>query len=189
VSRIPIALAVAGAAFGLLSLAPTERAGPEPARAADCLLVEHSRKHVHRKKVRRAGKTRTVKRKHIHRWTTCEPIPEPPLPLCSEPSSTLGVTAYDNAPFPRYVLSRPCVTAGSVTVSLNNQGEDPHNVFLRPAGAGPTPVHRLPDTDPYELGPLSQDSDTFSLSYGNWYLWCSLQDHEANGMYATLQVR
>lgn len=171
-----LALATAGGAPG--------PAGPSSAHAADCLPVEHTKKHIHKKKVRRNGKLVTKRKKHIHRWTTCEPT----APLtCAEPSSNLGVTARD-ATGSSFTLSRSCVTAGAVTVQLNNQGEDPHNVFLRPV-AGPDPGYSIPAGPPYELGPLSQEEGTFSLSAGEWYLRCDLLLHEEQGMNAHLTVR
>ena len=109
-------------------------AGTDFAEAADCVPVEHTKKHIHKKKVRRNGRLVTRRKKHIHRWTTCEPVT---TLTCAEPSSNLGVTARD-ATGSSFTLSRSCVTAGAVTVQLNNQGEDPHNVFLRPA-RGPRP--------------------------------------------------
>jgi hypothetical protein len=159
-------------------------AGTDFAEAADCVPVEHTKKHIHKKKVRRNGRLVTRRKKHIHRWTTCEPVP--PL-TCTEPSSNLGVTARDTTGS-SFTLSRSCVTAGAVTVQLNNQGEDPHNVFLRPIG-GPDPGYSIPAGPPYELGPLSQDEGTFSLSAGEWYLWCDLLLHEEQGMNAHLTVR
>jgi hypothetical protein len=168
---------------------PSGSSGPATAQAADCIPVEHTKAHIHKKKVRRHGKKVTKRRKHIHRWTTCEP--PPPVLACAEPSSVLGVTARDDMASPRYTLSRPCVTAGEVDVELNNQGEDPHHVFLRPAGmASVDPVFRIPDDPPlYELPPGEVEEATLTLTAGDWYLWCDLLTHEQQGMYATLQVR
>ena len=163
----------------------TPPAGTELAQAADCVPVQHTKKHVHKKKVRRHGKLVTKRRKHIHRWTTCEPVPAPLT--CAEPASNLGVVARD-ATGSSFTLSRTCVSAGDVTVELNNQGEDPHNVFLRPV-SGPDPGYSIPADPPYELGPLSQEEATFNLGAGEWYLWCDLLLHEEQGMNAHLTVR
>ena len=167
------------------ALVPPGVAGPAAAEAADCVPVERTKRHVHKKKVRRHGKKVTRRKKHIHRWTTCDPAP-PPL-TCSEPSSSLGVISRD-ATGSTFTLSRTCVTAGDVTVELNNQGEDPHNVFLRPL-SGPDPGYSIPADPPYELGPLSQEEATFNLNAGEWYLWCDLLLHEEQGMNARLTVR
>ena len=103
------------------------------------------------------------------------------------PSRNLGVTARDQTGS-TFTLSRTCVTAGQVTVELSNQGEDPHNVFLRPV-SGPDPGYSIPADPPYELGPLSQEEATFGLAAGEWYLWCDLLLHEEQGMNAHLTVR
>ena len=169
----------------LTNVASPGATGPAAAEAADCVPVQHSKKHVHKKKVRRHGKLVTRRKKHIHRWTTCEPAPAPLT--CAVPSSSLGVVARD-ATGSSFTLSRACVTAGQVTVELNNQGEDPHNVFLRPI-SGPDPRYSIPADPPYELGQLSQEEATFGLAAGEWYLWCDLLLHEEQGMNAYLTVR
>jgi hypothetical protein len=203
VKRAALGSTAALAATALIAAAGSGGpAGPSSASADACVPVQHSKKVVKRKKVRRKGglvrvrgkkvwrkgKLVRVKRKKIVRWTTCEP---PPATPCPEPSSTLGVTARDSGGLPRYTLSRPCVTAGGVSVELNNQGEDPHHVFLRPLGTseGDPAVKRLPDTAPFEVPPGMQASATFSLAPGTWYLWCDLLLHEQQGMSATLEVR
>jgi hypothetical protein len=177
------ALALAALTAGLL--AAGAGGGPAPAIGANCVPVQHSKKVVKRKKVRRGGKLVTVKRKKVIRWTTCE-APAAPV-RCAVPSTRVQVTAYDQAGS-RFVLSRECVSAGSVTLELLNQGEDPHNVFLRPAG-GASPGFSIPASAPFELEPMGVEQGTFSLTAGDWYLWCSLLTHEAQGMNAALAVR
>lgn len=166
--------------------------GPAAAMAADCVPVQHTKTVTKKVRVKKNGKVRKVKRKRKVHWTTCEPPPPPPPTLgCVEPASTVGVIARDNMESPRYTLTRPCVTAGEVDVELNNQGEDPHHVFLRPAGlASADAVFRIPDDPPdYELPPGQVREATLNLTAGDWYLWCDLLTHEQQGMFATLQVR
>jgi hypothetical protein len=177
------ALALAALTAGLL--AAGAGGGPAPAIGANCVPVQHSKKVVKRKKVRRHGKLVTVKRRRIVRWTTCEPVALPPQ--CAVPSANLQVTAQDLTGS-RYVLSRNCVSAGAVDVELVNEGEDPHNLFLRPVG-GPDPGLSIPEDPPFELAPMGVESRTFELAAGDWYLWCDLLTHEAQGMNATLAVR
>jgi hypothetical protein len=165
----------------------TSRGEPTPAQAADCVPTHHAKTVVKRKKVRRRGKVVRVKRRKVVRWTTCEPPPAPPA-TCPEPASALGVTARDSTGS-TFTLSRPCVSAGLVTVGLNNLGEDPHNLFLTPNGPSSEPVYRLPETEPFEVPSLERDEGTFELNRGDWYLWCDLLSHEQQGMAATLQVR
>lgn len=216
-----LALVAAIATAAVASPAQAGARGGDGAATTACITVNHSKRVTVRVKVRkkgklvrrrgkpvrrrgklvrRKGKLVRVKRRRTVRWTTCAaampaPAPQPPAPSpagCPVPASALGVSARDDAPGPRYSLSRACVTAGSVSVELNNQGEDPHNLLLRPADAvDPTPTHRIPDEEPFELGPLSQQDDSFNLAPGRWYLWCDLQSgqHELAGMHATLEVR
>lgn len=194
----PVALgAIALSSLLVAAFLPSAASASSPsgaAAAADCIQVQHSKKVVKRVKVKRKGKLVKVKRRKTVRWTTCEPVPPPPG--CAEPSSSLGVTARDDMAQPRFTLSRSCVTAGTVSVQLQNQGEDPHDLRLRPAGAASTaPVHLVPDEDPYELpawsgmGAPPTDSASVALTAGDWYLWCDLLLHEQQGMNATLAVR
>jgi plastocyanin len=74
------------------------------------------------------------------------------------------------------------VDAGEVTIELNNQGEDPHNLVLEQEG-GADPSLEIPATPS-----LSQANDRFTLSPGTYLLYCSLYKHEAKGMQATLVV-
>jgi hypothetical protein len=204
-SRLPrAAIAAAAAAAAALALCAAPRGGgvpagvaalgPDHAAAADCVPVQRSKTVVKRVKVKRHGKVVKVKRKRKKRWTVCVP-PAPPTPQCDVPASALGVTARDEGGANlSFTLSRTCVTAGSVTVELNNQGEDPHNVYLRPL-AGPDPGYSIPSTgpEPFELDPGMQESASFNLAPGEWYLTCELVDglgaHRDRGMSAHLTAR
>jgi hypothetical protein len=181
------ALAAVALAAGLAGA----RAGPAAA-AADCVPVQHSKKVVKTKKVRRHGKWVKVRRKRVVRWTTCDPVPAPPAPPvapCAEPASAVGVTAYDEGGF-GLLLSRPCVSAGEVDVNFTNDDAGDHNLFLRPGdGSVPgEPVHRIPATEPYIVPPDGHASGEFDLTPGRWYLWCDLPLHEDAGMNVTLEV-
>ncbi len=196
----PSAAAALAAALALSALAAPSSGSPAASTSADCLLVPHSKTVVKRVKVKRGGEIVKVKRRKKVRWTTCEPVaaPAPPSPAaCAVPSSAIGITALDDGFDPRYLLSRPCVSAGTVHVELVNEGEDPHHVFLRPAGTpdGTAATHRIPGAPPFQLQghdgmgpPPSADAD-LSLPAGDWYLWCDLLDHEEAGMHTTLQAR
>ena len=80
------------------------------------------------------------------------------------------------------MLSRPSVKAGTVTIELNNQGEDPHNLNLRPEGSDAEPL-TLPETDS-----LQRSVASFDLEPGKYRLWCSLPEHEERGMATSLVV-
>jgi plastocyanin len=157
------------------------------ARAADCIWQRHGKRVV--KRVRRHGKVRKmVRRKH---WWTCVPqaatpaaatlVPTPPPPLAPEPeleANRLSVKASEYY----FILSRPKVKPGSVTVELNNQGEDPHNLNLRREGDESEPL-QIPETES-----LQRNVAGFDLPGGKYRLWCSLPEHEERGMETTLVV-
>lgn len=182
------ALAAAALLAAAVTFASAQLPGAEPAEAADCVPVQHSKTVVKKKKVRRHGKLVKVKRKKVVRWTTCDPVPAPST--CAEPSSSLGVVSLDMPS--RFNLSRPCVSAGQVSIQLNNTlGDDPHNLFLKPGtsyGDG-VAAYKLPVSDPFQVEPGDVDSAAVALTPGDWYLWCDLLTHRVSGMEAVLQVR
>lgn len=69
-----------------------------------------------------------------------------------------------------------------MTIELNNQGEDPHNLNLQLEGGSGEPMV-FPETDSE-----ARSVETFDLLAGKYKLWCSLPEHEEQGMTATLQV-
>ena len=182
--------AVVLAAILLLGMTARTTAAPQPlsgtASASECTGERHSKRVV--KKVRRHGKPRRVVR--WKRWWTCVPQsaavvappapapPTPPAPETEPEANRLAVKASEYY----FVLSRPNVKAGEVTIELNNQGEDPHNLNLRLEGDEGEPL-QIPETDSSE-----RNVDSFDLPAGKYKLWCSLPEHEEKGMAATLQV-
>lgn len=190
-SRV-LGLALLGAVALAMVVSPGARSpvpelGADRAAAADCAWKRQVKRVV--KRVKRHGKVRRVVRRKV-RWicvpvatapVAAAPVPYPtPLPDPDpEPEANrLSVTAREFY----YVLSRPSVKAGEVTVELNNQGEDPHNLNLRLEGDEGEPL-QIPETDS-----LERDVESFELPAGKYKLWCSLPEHEEQGMTATLQV-
>ncbi len=173
------ALALSAGALGGGSAAPDRAlAATEP-----CKWTLHSKRVVKRKRVVVNGHKRWRKVKKTRKWWSCDPVVDPPIE--STPPDRLLVRALDD-PF-RFQLSRSSVTAGDVTVQLNNRSMDAHDLHLRPQ-ASATPEYAIPELAP---GPPPQGSlaeDTFNLTPGTWYLWCDLLDHEALGMSANLVV-
>jgi hypothetical protein len=184
------ATAVGLAAILLLGMAARTNATPlalsGTAAAAECTWERHSKRVV--KRAKRHGKLRkVVRRKH---WWTCAPVAAAPV-MAPPPGAT---PTPEPEPEPEanrlsaraaefyWVLSRPKVKAGELTVELNNQGEDPHNLNLRREGDEGEPL-QIPETD---SGALSAAS--FDLPAGKYRLWCSLPEHEGQGMATTLQV-
>ncbi len=157
------------------------------AAAAECTWERHTKRVV--KRVKRHGKVRrVVRRRH---WWTCEavaaapapasPVPAPPAdpePSPEPEANRLSARASEYY----WVLSRSKVKSGAVTVELNNQGEDPHNLNLRREGDEGEPLQIL-ETNSGELTAAS-----FDLPAGKYRLWCSLPEHEEKGMHTTLTV-
>jgi len=94
----------------------------------------------------------------------------------------IEVTAEDTEAF-RFVLSRPSVPAGEVIVEFVNHGQDEHNLNALEPGGEPVPGGSLPDT-----APNAHPSLTLNLRAGSYTFFCSIKDHEAKGMKATLKV-
>jgi plastocyanin len=163
------------------------------ATAADCAWQRHAKKVV--KQVRRHGRPRRVVRTKV-RWA-CDPIPAAPIaspalppwqPVPSPPqpepeANRVGVTADDSGGTFGFVLSRPQVRSGQVTVELNNQGEDPHNLNLQLQSSEEEPVFQLANALP-----AHQQVASFELPAGTYRLWCSLPEHDEKGMHTTLVV-
>jgi hypothetical protein len=90
----------------------------------------------------------------------------------------LGVVAKEF----HLILSRQSVKAGRVVVELDNFGQDVHDLRLRRIGGSTT----------YSIAPTAAGARaklTARLRVGTYRLWCSIADHRARGMVATLRVR
>jgi hypothetical protein len=182
------------ALLAITGLAPSGGLPPhrERAAAADCAWQRHAKRVV--RHVRRHGRLRRVGRTR-HRWTCDEvqapdavvPLPPAPAPVSGSPepeANVVGVTADDEKPEHfGYTLSRPSTPSGRIRVELNNQGEDPHNLNLQRLGSEAEPVYQLANTLPKQHSVAS-----FDLPPGTYRLWCSLLEHDAEGMHATLIV-
>jgi plastocyanin len=190
--RRAVAAAVGLALLGALLLGPGAGSLVRGARAdaAECLWNRHSKRVVSH--VRRHGRVRRLVR--VKHWWTCDeaaavapvPIPAPPTPVPTQPepeANRLGVKSQDQAGQFAYVLSRPSTRSGEVTVELNNQGEDPHNLNLQRQGGEGEPVLQIAKTLPSQ-----HQAATFELPPGTYRLWCSLPTHDEKGMHATLVV-
>jgi hypothetical protein len=79
-------------------------------------------------------------------------------------------------------LSRPKIDSGDAIVQLYDYGEDPHNLVLQRVGS-----NRI-----YSVG-LVQPGDTGELRLklrkaSRYRLWCTIADHAARGMFASLRT-
>jgi plastocyanin len=179
-----VCLALLGAAVALLPAAGLGTAGAR-ADTAECGWHRHSKRVV--KHVRRHGKRhRVVRWRH---WWSCDPVagapseaPSQTPPPTSEPepvTNRLGVRASEYY----FILSRPTVSSGEVTVELNNQGEDAHDLSLQREGSGEEPLLEVEETQS-----LQHTVAEFDLPAGTYRLWCSLPTHREKGMETTLVV-
>ncbi len=81
-----------------------------------------------------------------------------------------------------YTLSRASIKAGPAIVQLANFGEDEHDLRLRRVGG--TRIYRVGTAAPGAVRELEA-----RFLPGRFRLWCSLADHRARGMSATLLVK
>lgn len=79
-------------------------------------------------------------------------------------------------------LSRQSVKTGSVSVELVNFGMDNHNLVIKSAKPGSKPITFK------QLAPRGRAERTIRVTPGKYALWCSVGNHKARGMRATLVV-
>jgi hypothetical protein len=101
-----------------------------------------------------------------------------PLAAAAPPPARVQVSADEFG----LALSRASIRSGAAIVELVNYGEDDHDLALRRIGG--TRTYRIGIVRPGETGELEA-----RLRAGRFTLWCTLADHRARGMRATLQVR
>jgi len=82
----------------------------------------------------------------------------------------------------RLAMSRPAIRRGPAIIELVNYGEDDHDLALRRIGG--TRTYRIAVVHPGTTGELDA-----RLRAGRYAVWCTLADHQARGMRATLLVR
>lgn len=181
-----VRLAPALLAVALLTVPAGAPAADGPvggAAAGPCKWTLHSKRVVKRKRVVVKGMKRVRKFKKTRKWWSCDPVAVQPIEETA--ANRLLVRALDSSPF-HLQLSRDTVSAGDVTVQLNNRSMDAHDLHLRPSGSA-TPEYVIPELAPNASPQGSLAEGTFNLTPGNWYLWCDLLDHET-WMNATLVV-
>ena len=81
----------------------------------------------------------------------------------------------------RLLLSRGVVKAGRVNLEALDRGMDPHDLRLRA-------VSSTRETVAPQLTPGQRWDGVVNLKPGVYRLWCSLPEHAARGMRATLKV-
>jgi hypothetical protein len=167
------------------------------AAATDCAWRPHAQRTV--RHVKRSGRVRRIVRVR-HRWS-CDPLPAAPVapappatlpappvlapsPEAEPPPRRVSVKAADDKPEAfSFSLSRLYVVSGEVTVELNNQGQDRHNLNVRLEGSADPPL------EVGEAGPGESRVARLDLPAGDYKLFCSLPQHEEWGMKVDLEVR
>ncbi|HZC31612.1 MAG TPA: hypothetical protein VE261_08835 [Gaiellaceae bacterium] len=81
-----------------------------------------------------------------------------------------------------FALSRRTIKAGEAIIELANFGEDAHDLRLKRVGG--TRVYGWPVAQPGAV-----EDRELRLRAGKYTLWCSLGNHRALGMVATLVVK
>jgi plastocyanin len=99
-------------------------------------------------------------------------------PATAAPPARLQVVAREFS----FALSRPKLKEGFAIVELVNLGQDAHDLRLRRVGG--TTIYAIPVVQPGRHA-----GRTVKLRAGRYRLWCSVADHRALGMRATLVVR
>jgi plastocyanin len=172
----------------LLALAPGPAPSDAAAKAAHPAAKKHARKHRRVvKRIRWRARTAALQAGVGALLDSTSPG-APGSPGGSQPGGsgptappvfhTLSVQSREYS----LTLSRTLLTPGTQTIQLNNRGEDPHDLVVSPEGTH-TPLAEFPET-----GPDANHTEQLQLPAGRYYLWCSLPEHEGNGMKATLRV-
>jgi plastocyanin len=83
----------------------------------------------------------------------------------------------------KFTLSRSEAPAGKVILELLDNGQDEHDLHIRPAAGGP-------DVAAHVAAKAGEHKDEeIELAPGTYTFYCSLPGHEAKGMKATFTVR
>jgi plastocyanin len=96
----------------------------------------------------------------------------------STPSSAVQASGSEF----RINLSRSKVAPSKLRLEFVNFGEDDHDLAIRRVGT--SLVRNLGTTRPGE-----RSVERFKVRKGTYLMWCTLGDHRARGMKATLKVR
>lgn len=102
-------------------------------------------------------------------------------PIASKSATPSSAVQASGTEF-RIALSRSRVEPSKLRLEFVNYGEDDHDLAVRRVGT--TFVRNLGTTRPGERA-----VDRFKVRKGTYLLWCTLGDHRALGMKATLKVR
>jgi plastocyanin len=168
-SALVVAFAVAVAAPVPSGAAPN--AGPSAKHSC-----KHKKAKHHRKRKKRCRKGSSVTAPTDEKPGKTDKPSQPGGP----PGRVLATSLELSPTQLQLQLSRASVAAGTTIVEQYNSGSDPHNLILERQGVV---SFSFPTLDPG-----GDQRQTVNLTHGTWTLYCSLLDHQALGMQATLTV-
>ena len=191
--------ALAALALAALALAVFASARPTQDARAATSCTKHTKRVV--KHVKRHGKTKRVVRL-THYWTCQEvatppvtttppaptptPAPQAPAPQPEPEANAIGVVARDANKHFSFEPTRTVVKAGTLTMQLINEGEDPHTMAIQRIGPGGTPEGK--ETVIPETASKGQNLETVEVQPGRYRMWCTLYHHAEEGMEFDLTV-
>ena len=159
-----------------LVLAAAAATAPAAADAARHHRGYHAR-HAHRHHAHKRHHRDEQVRMPPHRRPPVK-LPPPVEPPAPKPLGRMQVVAREFT----LTLSRTSVAAGTVSIELDNRGQDPHDLRVQRAD-DPLAGFNFTLTKP---GTFS--SQKLELGPGTWKLYCTLEGHAALGMSATVTV-
>jgi plastocyanin len=154
---------------------------PTPAGAAPSALPSAKHRCKHKAKAHHKRKKRCRKKGAATTPTDSKPGDKPGTNDPAAPPGRLLATERELSPTELQLqLSRATLAAGTTIVEQHNAGSDPHNLILERQGQV---AFSFPT-----LAPAGDQRRTVNLAPGTWTLYCSLLNHKALGMQATLTV-
>jgi plastocyanin len=193
VRRILAAVLLGALALGLSASAQT---------VSDAHAATSCTKHVKRdvKHVKRHGKRKKVVL--LRPYWSCHEVAEPvvatpatpsapapaptPVPTPEPEANAIGVVARDANKHFSFEPTRTVVKAGTLTMQLINEGEDPHTMAIQRIGPGGTPEGK--ETVIPETASKGQNLETVEVQPGHYRMWCTLYHHAEEGMEFELTV-
>ncbi len=187
-------------ALGALGLVVIASAQPTEDAHAATSCTKHVKRVV--KHVKRHGKRKKVVL--LRPYWSCHEVAEPvaatqappsvpapapapaPVPTPEPEANAIGVVARDANKHFSFEPTRTVVKAGTLTMQLINEGEDPHTMAIQRIGPGGAPEGK--ETVIPETASKGQNLETVEVQPGHYRMWCTLYHHAEEGMEFELTV-
>ena len=171
-----LALSALIVAIAVVIAAPVPSGAAPTAGASAKHRCKHKNAKHHRKRKKRCRKGSSVTAPTGEKPSNTDKPTQP-----NGPPGRVLATSIELSPTQLQLqLSRASVPAGMMIVEQYNSGSDPHDLILERQGVV---AFSFPTLDPG-----GDQRQTVNLAHGTWTLYCSLLDHKAQGMQATLKV-